>query len=259
MSDGYACEQLTIHRGGSPVLQDVTLSIAAGECVALIGPNGAGKTTLLLALLGLLKPTAGRVTRNGQRVHRLSPTSRGRFAAYVPQTVSDLPGFSVYDVVAGGRYPYARTLHALSTTDRAAIDAALDAIGLTPLAARAITTLSGGERQKVFLAAAIAQDAQVLLLDEPTTALDPSYQVELLGALKQWRQRGRGIILVSHDLQVPAVLAERVIALKGGRLHADDPAAAGLAPDRLEALYGNAFDALTTPDGRTLPIPHWPR
>jgi iron complex transport system ATP-binding protein len=251
------CAGLSVRRGGRAVLHDVTISLTAGERVALIGPNGSGKTTLLLAMLGLLPPARGHVRLSGVPTRRLSARQRGRFAAYVPQVVERIPAFSVYDVVAGGRYPHVSPLRPLSDIDREAIDRAIDQCGLTALAERPINAVSGGERQKTLLAAAIAQDAEVLFLDEPNTALDPAYQVELLSLLRAWHARGRGIVLISHDLDLPAVLGGRVIALRGGRVVEDGPAETVLEPRRLAAIYSTEFETATTASGRKIVLPQW--
>jgi iron complex transport system ATP-binding protein len=187
----------------------------------------------------------------------LSATQRGWLAAYVPQTVERLPAFTVYDVVAAGRYPHVPPLRPLGQADRAAVDAALAQCGLTELALRPVNALSGGERQKALIAAAIAQDAQFMFLDEPNAALDPAYQVELAGLLRQWHARGRGLVLISHDLQLPGVLGGRVVALRAGRIAADGPAEEVLQPERLAAIYGAAFDEAVTSDGRRLVVPRW--
>jgi iron complex transport system ATP-binding protein len=249
------CVHLSVARGGRRVLHDVNLTLRAGECVCLIGPNGSGKTTLMLALLGLLPPAAGRAMLNGVAVHRLSARQRGRFASYVPQVVERIPAFRVYDVVAGGRYPHLSPLRPLSKTDREVIDRALRQCGLTELAERPVNALSGGERQKTLLAAAIAQDAEVMFLDEPHTALDPAYQVELIGLLRAWHARGRGLVLISHELSLPAALGGRVVALRQGRLAHDRPAAAVLQPETLAALYDTEFETATTAAGRRIVLP----
>jgi len=251
------CIDLRVVRGGRPVLRDVSLAFSDGECVALIGPNGSGKTTLMLALLGLLRPAAGSVRVNGREVARLPARVRGRFAAYVPQTVERIPAFSIYEVVAAGRFPHVPPLRPLSEADRELVARALHLCGLAELAGRQINAVSGGERQKALIAAAIAQDAQVMLLDEPNTALDPAYQLELVGLLRAWRARGRGLVLISHDLQLPAALGGRVVALRGGRVVADGDAGAVLVPGRLAEVYGAAFEVAQTPDGRRIVLPAW--
>ena len=259
------CERLTVCRGARPVLHDVELTIRKTECVTLIGPNGSGKTTLMLALLGLLPPSAGGVRLDGKLMHKLSGTIRGRFASYVPQVVERLPGFRVRDVVASGRYPHVPALQPLSREDLDIVDDALTQCGLVELAERPVNAISGGERQKTLIAAAVAQDARVMFLDEPSTALDPAYQVELVRLLRRWHggkanneqqnpqisqitqiQTGvRGLVLISHDLHLPSVLGGRVVALRDGRVVADGAAAEVLTPERLSEIYGAVFDVAT--------------
>ena len=251
------CEQLSVARGGRLVLHDVNVEFRAGECISLIGPNGSGKTTLMLALLGLLAPASGRVQIDGREMTKLPARVRGRFASYVPQTVERIPGFSIYEVVASGRFPHVSPLRPLSDTDRQHVERALETCGLTALAQRRINAVSGGERQKALIAAAVAQDAQVMLLDEPNTALDPAYQIDLVGLLRAWHARGRGLILISHDLQLPTALGGRVIALKEGRIVADGDAEEILAPDRLAEVYAAAFEFAETADGRRIVLPKW--
>jgi iron complex transport system ATP-binding protein len=251
------CEQLNVARGGRMVLHDVTVEFRTGECVSLIGPNGSGKTTLMLALLGLLPSASGSVRIDGREVTRLPARVRGRFASYVPQTVERIPGFSVYEVVAAGRFPHVSPLRPLSQGDSEHVQRALEMCGLTALSDRRINAVSGGERQKALIAAAVAQDAQIMFLDEPNTALDPAYQIDLVGLLRAWHRHGRGLILISHDLQLPAALGGRVLALREGRIVADGNAEEILIPDRLAKVYHAAFELAETPDGRRIVLPNW--
>ena len=225
------------------------------------GFNATSKTAtssqMPLPLLGLLPPASGSVRINDREVSKLPARVRGRFASYVPQTVERIPAFSLYEVVASGRFPHVSPLRPLSDADREHVDRALALCGLTALAPRRISAVSGGERQKALIAAAVAQDAQVMLLDEPNTALDPAYQIDLVGLLRAWHARGRGLILISHDLQLPAALGGRVIALKEGRIVADGDADEILAPDRLAEVYGAAFESAETADGRRVVLPKW--
>jgi iron complex transport system ATP-binding protein len=253
------CRDAILERGGRSVLRDVSLTLAAGECLALIGPNGTGKTTLLLAMLGLLPPAGGEVCLAGRPVCELPARLRGRCFSYVPQSVDRIPAFSVYDVVAAARFPHIPPLMPLSPGDRDAVEQALRQCGLQDLARRPITEVSGGERQKALLAAAIAQDAQAMFLDEPDTALDPAYQIELVRLLRQWLARGRALVLVSHDLQLTAELEARVVALAGGRVALDGPADEVLTPSRLEAIFGAGFEYAHTGDGRRFVLPRWPQ
>jgi iron complex transport system ATP-binding protein len=249
------CRGLSIQRGARLVLRDVSFTLSAGECVSLIGPNGSGKSTLMLALLGCLKPVAGSATLDGTAVHALAARRRGRFAAFVPQLIDRIPAFTIYDVVAGGRYPHVAPWKALSPTDREIVAGALKLCGLQDLAGRPISAVSGGERQKALIAAAIAQDAELMLLDEPTTALDPAVQVELAALLSDWRARGRALLLISHDLQLPLSLGGRVLALRDGQIVADGATSEVLQPARLASIFAAEFEAGRTASGRVFVFP----
>lgn len=244
-------------RSGRRVLDGVHFDVRAGDCVTVIGPNGAGKSTLMLTLLGLLPPASGTVELDGRPLAALTARQRGRLAAYVPQITERLPPLRVYDVVATGRFPYSRALHPLSAADQRVIADALERCGLTDLASRPASELSGGERQKTLLAAAIAQDADMLCLDEPTTALDPGRQIELVGLLRDWHARGRTLVLVSHDLQLPTALGGRVAALRGGRVIADGRPEEVLTTERLREIFGAGLRVCDTGDGGRLVVPEW--
>ncbi|MFN0137906.1 MAG: ABC transporter ATP-binding protein [Phycisphaerae bacterium] len=248
---------VVVRRGERDALRGVSLTIRPGECVSIIGPNGAGKTTLILTLLGLMRPNSGSVTLANRRLHTLSARERGRFAAYVPQGLDRTPAFSVRDVVEGGRFPHLHALHPFSDADRAAVDEAISACGLVELAGRPVTEISAGERQKTLLAAAMAQQAQVVFLDEPSTALDPAYQIDLVTLLRSWQQSGRTVVIVSHDLQLPAALGGRVVALRDGSVVADGSVGEILQPDRLTDIFSATFQLARTADGREFLIPAW--
>ena len=252
-----ACAGLSVRRAGRVVVRDVTLTLNDDECLSLVGPNGSGKTTLMLALLGLLPPAGGTVRVNGQDFRRLSARARGRFAAYVPQNLDRVPALRVVDVVAGGRFPHVGPLRSFTPADHAAIRAALFCCGLTELAERPFDAISGGERQKVLLAAAIAQNPEVLFLDEPNTGLDPAYQLELIRILRDWLRSHHSVLLTSHDLQLPAALGGRVLALRQGRIVADGPAESVLTPDVLGEIYGAPFGTATTATGVQIILPAW--
>ncbi|MEP0843637.1 MAG: ABC transporter ATP-binding protein, partial [Phycisphaerae bacterium] len=182
-------EHLIVHRLGRPVLCDVSLRVGAGEVVSVIGPNGAGKSTLMAALIGLLPHQRGTVRLGGTPIERLSRRQIARLVAYVPQLHDGYLGFTVREVIEGGRYAHLEPLDPLSEGDTAIMASAAEATGVVGLLDRAVDTLSGGERQKVWLAAALAQDTPVLFLDEPTNALDPAYQAELIRVMGAFRAR----------------------------------------------------------------------
>jgi iron complex transport system ATP-binding protein len=226
------------------VVRGVTLAVAPGEIVAIIGPNGAGKTTLLKLAAGLLSPSSGRV------VTRVPAGG----VAYLAQA-DPLPGeFTVREIVELGRLPHVGLLGRLGARDHAAVEAALARTGTAALASRLVETLSGGEQQRVALARALAQSPIVLLLDEPTSHLDPRYQVELFGALRAAAAEGVGVVVVVHDLAL-AGAADRCVLLVRGELCAEGPPAEVLAPHTLSAAYGTAMDVLRAPDGRVIALP----
>lgn len=251
------CNALAVRRGGRLVVEGVGLSVGPGACLSIVGPNGSGKTTLVLALLGLLEPAAGSVRLNGVDVRRMPARERGRWLAYVPQTLVSPPPFRVYDVVADGRFPHAAGLAPLSPADHAIVRDTLARCGLDGLADRVFTTLSGGEQRRTLLAAAMAQDPRILLLDEPNTALDPAYRLDLLAILRSWLADGRSLVVVSHDLDLPAALGGHVLALCRGRVLAMGPADQVLTPDTLSRIYEAPFEVVVTADGRQFALPRW--
>ncbi len=260
MSDSsfsISVEGLTVRRDGRAILDEITLRLAPTESVAIIGPNGAGKTTLMRCLLGLLRPTAGCVQLEGRPAHAAAPRWRGQRLSYVAQTVDRLPPFSVWDVIADGRYPHLSALRPLGENDQRVVSEAVAECGLAGLEGRLITTLSAGERQKAFIAAALAQDARVMLMDEPAAPLDPAHRHDLVRLLRSWYGRGRGLVMISHDLELPAATCERVIALREGRVVADGPVSQVLDPKVLADVYGAAFETARTGDGKTYLVPKW--
>ncbi|MBW7906447.1 MAG: ABC transporter ATP-binding protein [Phycisphaerae bacterium] len=253
-----ALADVDVHRGQRRVLHGATMEIGPGECVALIGPNGAGKTTLLLTMLGLLRPARGRVELDGRPLRRFSTAARGRFCAYLPQTTERLPGFSVYELATLSRNPHVRPLQPLTAHDLDAVRGAIRDCGLAGLAHRPVNALSGGERKRALLAAALAQEPSLLLLDEPSAALDPAHQVELARLLRKWLEEPRrSLVFVSHDLQLPSVLGARVVALCDGRVVADGPGAAVLTPAMLQRVFGTSFETAVAAQGRAYLLPQW--
>ena len=229
--------RVSVSLGGNPVVREVTFQVRAGERIALIGPNGAGKTTLLRTLVGLL-PHSGDLELVGRPLHDWSPRDRAREIALVRQQTPLAVDFTVQEIIALGRAPHLGWMDALGDADRQRVDAALEALDLHALAGRPVPSLSGGEQQRVFLAQALAQDAPLLLLDEPTAHLDIRHQLDLLRRVQRLSDEGRTVIAAIHDLELAARFADRILALANGRLVADGTPAEVLTPARLHDVFG---------------------
>ena len=228
--------------GGREILRDLSFSIARGERVAVIGPNGAGKTTLLKCLNRILKGGRGEIRIAGIRLDSFRQFELARRLAYVPQADGRSAPYTVREVVEMARYPHLGPLAPVRAEDVAAVDRALSETGMAALAERPLQTLSGGECQKALLAAALAQESEILLLDEPTAFLDPSQQSDILGVLDRvHRERASTILSVTHDLNEALAHSERVIALREGSLVFDGPALALAEGDHLQRVYQHPF------------------
>lgn len=236
-------QHLTVSYGPVPALLDVSLQIPQGTLVGVIGPNGSGKSTLMKSILGFLKPDVGEVQVFGQSLDR----ARGR-VAYVPQRGSvdwDFP-ITVRDVALMGRYGHVPWWKELSQRDRKLADEALEMVRMSELANRQIGQLSGGQQQRVFMARAMAQGANILLLDEPFSGVDAATERAILDVLERTKKTGRTLVVVHHDLATAAEYFDILILLKQ-RLYAFGPPEAVLKPELLAEVYeGNlrAFDNL---------------
>jgi iron complex transport system ATP-binding protein len=233
------------------VLRSVDLTLARGDLVALVGTNGSGKTTLLRLLTGVLRPDAGAVRFEGRPLADWRRLDLARRVAVLPQQL-DLPvGFRVAELVGMGRAPHARRLFASTEADERAVARALADAGALDLADRFAEELSGGERQRLLVAMALAQEPDLLLLDEPTLHLDLAHQVSLLGAIRRLRdQRGLTVLAVLHDLNLAAAFAPRVAILDEGRVVADGPPAEVLSTDLVRRVFGVRVEEARTLEGR---------
>jgi len=221
----------------SPTLDGIDLKVASGELVALIGPNGSGKSTLLRLISGVLRPARGRIRLGDDDVSGLPAREMARRLAMVSQDRPVGFEFTVREIVAMGRTPYRGRFRAETRADRRAIDEALALTDIGGLADRSIREISGGERQRVFLALALAQEPNVLLLDEPTTHLDLGHQLRFLSIVLDRTETGCTVLLAIHDLGIAAQTASRVALLVDGKLQACAPPGQVLTPEHLERAF----------------------
>jgi iron complex transport system ATP-binding protein len=245
------------------VLRHVSLSAGPGDLVGLLGPNGSGKTTLLRIAAGLLRPVAGSVTLDGAPLARVPRAAIARRIAVVPQETHPAFDYTVLEMVLMGRYPHLGAFALESPDDVAAARRALAATGTAPLEERPFTTLSGGEKQRVVIASALAQlepavesgfsrthARGLLLLDEPTASLDLGYQLEVAQLVRRLHaERGIGVMVSTHDLNFAASLCRRLVVLKAGEVIAAGPTADVLTPALIRRLYG--VEAEIAPHPRT--------
>ena len=235
----------SVHAGYGPreVLAGIDLDLASGSLAALVGPNGAGKSTLLRCLAGLIAPTTGSVAVDGRDLRRVDRAGIARLIAVVPQATETLFPFTVREIVALGRVARLGLLSLPRRDDVAAVDRAIDDLELGGLAARRVDTLSGGERQRTVLAMALAQEAPILLLDEPTAHLDPGHQRRALALIRRLvGERALVALAVLQDLNLAASLCDRVIVLDRGRVVADGPPSSVLRPSTVAEVFGRGLD-----------------
>lgn len=213
--------QISAGYGKKVALSDLSLSFSKGELTVIVGPNGSGKSTLLKALTGILPLSGGEIWLDGKACDKLSPVERARRIAYLPQE-KQMPHVTVEQLVLYGRYPHLSFPRRYQEKDREIARAAMQAMHLTSLANRPLSTLSGGLRQKAYLAMALAQSTDYVLLDEPTTYLDISHQLELMELLRNMTRDGKGVVAVMHDLPMAFSVANRVVVLEKGQVCAWD-------------------------------------
>jgi iron complex transport system ATP-binding protein len=235
--------------GRSAVLTGITASADGPEVIAIAGPNGAGKSTLLDLLAGQKRPQSGMCRINGQNAHAMGREALCRLAAHVPQTIpSDVP-FTVEEVILTGRIPYGRGLYE-NDDDHAAMELAIERTRLDGFRGRLFSKLSGGEKQRVLVAAALCQQAPILLLDEPSAHLDPENEAQLWELFRSLRDCGHLILVVTHHLALAAQNADRVWLLDQGRLAADGPPCDAMRPVDLERVFHVPFHWHQNAEGR---------
>ena len=250
----------------TPVVRGVSLAIPPAGIVGVLGPNGAGKTTLLRMLAGTRHPQRGTVTLDGAPLRGLSRTALARRMAVVPQETHLAFDYSVGEVAMMGRYPHLGPFELETPSDLLVIETALASTGTLPLKDRAFATLSGGEKQRVIIAAALAQlvggqpdaasHAGYLLLDEPTASLDLAYQLEIASLLRSLHEQRRVAIVIStHDLGLAGTLCDQLVLVRDGAVVASGPTDSVLTPANVRDVYGVDADVIQHPSGQRVVVP----
>lgn len=253
--------ELSFAYNGRPVLEDISLDVAAGERLAILGPNGAGKSTLLKLIGGVLNPARGSVSIAGTPLHKLPKQELARRIAAVPQVFVVPFAFTAREIVELGRTPHLRALISFSMADRQAVDRALEMTGTGHFSGRIFNELSGGERQRVMIAMALAQEPEILLLDEPTQQLDLGRQAEILDLISELNEsRALTVLAAIHDLNLAARYFNRLLVLHNGSLTKDGSPAEVLSAEFLQRVYGGPIQVLQAPGEPlpiVLPLPHF--
>lgn len=224
---------------GRTILNPLSLALAPGRIHGLVGQNGSGKSTLLKILARQVQPTGGALRFGAKPLKDWADRDYARQVAYMPQFTPPADGMTVRELVALGRFPWHGTLGRFSDEDARMVEAAIAQVGLKDFADRAVDTMSGGERQRAWLALMLAQNARCLLLDEPTSALDIAHQTEVLALVQDLaRQRGMAVVVILHDINLAARYCDDIIALRDGRMIVRGPAAELMRPEVLDGIYG---------------------
>jgi len=250
-------DDLTLAYDSRTISASLDVEIPHGEVTVIVGPNGCGKSTLLRALSRLIAPQRGRVLLDGDDIRRMGGKQFARRLALLPQSSQAPSGISVGDLVARGRYPHQRMLQQWSADDEGAVRRAMAATDVEGLADRGVEELSGGQRQRVWIAMLLAQDAPVMLLDEPTTFLDVAHQLDVLDLVARLnRDEGRTLVLVLHDLNQAARFADHLVVMRDGAIAARGRPSEILTEQLLADVF--ALDARVIPDpvfGTPLVVP----
>ncbi len=238
VSSLIACRNLDFSYGRTPLFSGLQTEIQAGEMVGIIGPNGTGKSTLIRLLAGLLKPSAGQVHIAGKALSEIPVKQRAQRIAYVPQRSGFAHPFTVMEIVLMGRYPYQRTASFETAGDIRVATEALRITGTEPFENRLFDTLSGGEQQRVILASAIAQEPDILLLDEPTSSLDLHFQVHILNVLKTLHsERNITVVVALHDINLAASYCRRILLIDDHHNISDGPPETLLTMETVKRVF----------------------
>ena len=247
---------IDVELGGQPILRDVEVTVGRGEVVGLVGPNGAGKSTLLRVVTGMLRPSAGAVAIGGDALGALARRKLAMRVAVVQQLPEAPSTMRVRDLVVLGRHPHLGLLARESRHDFDVADEAMRRAGCDRFADRELGSLSGGERRRAFIARALAQEAPLLLLDEPTSNLDAHAQVEILELVAELAAGGSGVLLIVHDLTLAAAYCDRIVLLDRGEVVAAGPPSEVVTSEHVQRVYGRGVTVLPHPvSGAPVVIP----
>lgn len=242
MVKSLQCDQVEYaYPGGERVIDGASLSVSAGSLTCVIGPNGAGKSTLLKGMAGLLAIDKGAINVDGQRVEVLEARVRARTLALVPQFLDAIPAVTVESFALGGRYGHLDAWRRANSKDHEAVALALREANVFDLRERLLAELSGGQRQRVLIARALAQEARYLLVDEPTSSLDPEHQLGVFTLLSRLASDGHGVVVVTHDLNLASQYADEIALMHSGRFVAVGAPSDVLKPEVLDPVYGAHF------------------
>ena len=252
-----AANGLSAGYGDMEILHGFDLAIPPGKITVIVGANACGKSTLLRAMSRLLSPSAGQVLLDGKSIHKTPPRELARTLGLLPQSPIAPEGITVADLVSRGRHPHQNLFSRWTRKDDEAVDGALTATKTVELAERPVDELSGGQRQRVWIAMALAQEAEVLLLDEPTTFLDISHQVEVLDLLTDLNHsRGTTIVMVLHDLNLAARYADHLVAMTDGKVHVSGQPEDVLTEENVRHVFGLDSRIIIDPtSGRPIMLP----
>lgn len=255
---GLATRQLSLRYGPRRVIEALDLTLQSGAVTTIIGANGCGKSTLLRLLSRLLAPERGVVLLDGADLHRLSSKAVAQKLAVLPQGPSAPEGLTVEELTWFGRHPHQGMFAGRTGEDRRIVAWALDQTGMTVFAGRPLESLSGGQRQRAWIAMSLAQGTDILLLDEPTTYLDPSHQLEVLHLVRRLnRQEGKTVVMVLHDLNQAVRYSDEIVAVQNGRVYAQGKPATVMNNTLLREVFGLEAHLLSDPDtGRPHVIPY---
>ena len=250
-----AGENLRVGYGGTPIIDGVDIAIPRGEITVIVGPNACGKSTLLRALSRVL-PSSGVITLGGKTLAEMGPKEIARTMSMLPQSPVTPDGIRVDELVARGRYPYQNVFGSWSAADEDAVATAMEQAGISEHAARRVDELSGGQRQRVWLAMVLAQDTPLVLLDEPTTYLDITHQVEVLNLSRKLQHAGKTVVMVLHELSMAFRYATNLVVMKNGAIQAHGPVGEVVTPELISAVYELDCILLEDPEtGRPIVVP----